>query len=344
VTEPHPSPLPPLPEGCRRVRDDDAAQLIAVISAAYDEHPGCVLDLPGVDDDLPAPGTTAGRRGSPWWVVERDGQLVASIAAGPLEPDGNVELKRLYLAAAARGRGLATELIAVVEAHAAGLGASSVVLWSDTRFQDAHRRYEALGYVPTGETRPLHDPSNTTEYRFVKPVRPAPPDVTVVWIGPAGREDATLTALPDGWLLATDLPDRGATARVEVDGSWRTSRAEVEVEGSPRRVLTADGRGTWWLDGAAAAHLAGAVDVDVEVTPLTNTLPIRRLLVEGRDEADVRAAWVRVPGEGVEPLEQRYTHLGGDRWRYRASSGFEAELTVDDHGLVERYGDLWRRT
>jgi GNAT superfamily N-acetyltransferase len=335
--------LDPLPDGMRRVRDDDSPRLIDLIVAAYDEHPGCVLDLPGVDDDLPAPGTTAARRGSPWWVVERDDRLLASVGVGPLTPDGSVELKRLYLAAAARGRGLATRLVEVVERHAAGLGASRVVLWSDTRFADAHHRYEVLGYVRQPETRRLHDPSDTTEYRFEKPVTPAVPSTTVTWDGPAGRETASVTALPDGWVLATDLPDRGVAARVEVDGSWRTSNAVVEVEGSPDLTLTADGGGSWWLDGDPAPSLDGAVDVDVEVTPLTNTLPIRRLQLAGVHDAEVRAAWVRVPGGTVEPLDQRYTDLGGGRWRYRSSTGFEAELTVDDQGLVETYGEVWRR-
>jgi GNAT superfamily N-acetyltransferase len=332
-----------LPVGTRRVRDDDAPRLIDLIVAAYDEHPGCVLDLPGVDDDLPAPGTTAARRGSPWWVVERDGGLVASVGVGPIAADGSVELKRLYLAAAARGQGLATRLIAVVERHAAGLGASRVVLWSDTRFADAHHRYGTLGYVRQPQTRQLHDPSDTTEYRFEKPVAPAVPDTTVTWEGPAGRETAAVTALPDGWVLSSDLPDRGATVRVEVDGSWRTSHAVVEVEGSTARVLTTDGDGTWWRDGEPAPSLTGAVDVDVEVTPLTNTLPIRRLQLAEVTDAEVRAAWVRVPGDAVEPLEQRYTDLGGGRWRYRSATGFEAELTVDDLGLVETYGEVWRR-
>jgi GNAT superfamily N-acetyltransferase len=273
--------LAALPDGTRRVRDDDSPHLIDLIVAAYDEHPGCVLDLPGVDDDLPAPGTTAARRGSPWWVVERAGQLVASVGVGPLEADGSVELKRLYLAAAARGQGLATRLVDVVERHAAGLGASRVVLWSDTRFAAAHHRYEVLGYVRQPDTRQLHDPSETTEYRFEKPITPAVPDTTVTWDGPAGRETASVTALPDGWLLTSVIPDRRAAVRVEVDAGWRTSRAVVEVEGSATRVVTADGAGAWWSDGEAAPALAGAVDVDVEVTPLTNTLPIRRLQLAG---------------------------------------------------------------
>jgi putative acetyltransferase len=155
-------------DGLRPVTDTDAAGLIALVASAYSEYPGCVLDLPGVDDDLPAPGTTAAERGSPWWVVERDATIVASIGAGPLRDDGHVELKRLYLAAPFRGRGLASALVDVVEAYARAERARGVDLWSDTRFTAAHHRYRALGYVDTGETRDLHDPSKTTEYRFVK--------------------------------------------------------------------------------------------------------------------------------------------------------------------------------
>jgi GNAT superfamily N-acetyltransferase len=154
--------------GLRHVTDADAAGLIALVAAAYAEHPGCVLDLPGVDDDLPTPGTVAADRGSPWWVVERHATIVATIGAGPLRDDGHVELKRLYVAAPDRGRGLASRLVGLVEAHAAGTGARAVDLWSDSRFTAAHHRYRALGYVDTGETRYLDDPSETTEHRFLK--------------------------------------------------------------------------------------------------------------------------------------------------------------------------------
>ncbi|MTV24318.1 GNAT family N-acetyltransferase [Nitriliruptoraceae bacterium ZYF776] len=330
---------PDLPAGLRRVTDADADGLIALVGAAYDEYPGCVLDLPGIDDDLPIPGTTAGRRGSAWWVVERDGRIVGSIGCGPVDADGQVELKRLYLDAAVRGQGLASRLVRLVEGHAAGLGARAVSLWSDTRFAAAHGRYAALGYARTGASRELHDPSDTTEWHFVREVTPRAVARTVTWDGPHGRDVATLVALPDGWLLTSSVDGGEVVSRVEVDGDWRTRVAEVRTGATTRRLST-DASGRWWRDGHTAPELDGCVDVDVEVSPLTNTLPIRRLLATGTDEAAVPAAWLRVPGPAVERLDQRYVRIDEHTWRYE-SPGFATELTVDADGLVVRYGTWW---
>ncbi|GGI05478.1 putative glycolipid-binding domain-containing protein [Egicoccus halophilus] len=323
----------------RPVRDEDAPRLIALIGAAYDEYPGCVLDLPELDDDLPVPATTAARRGGRWWVLEDEGRLVGSVGTGALQDDGSVELKRLYVAASHRRRGLASLLVGRVEAQAAGVGASRVVLWSDTRFLDAHRLYTGAGFVDTGARRDLHDPSHTTEIEFAKPVEVEPSLHAVrSWDGPFGVEQVRWLDLPDGASFLGEVPGTGddhlggpVAYTVEVDDAWRTRRATVAGPHG-RQVLTSDGAGRWWRDGEPADDLAGCLDVDVEVTPLTNTLPIRRA-----GAGDVRAAWVRVPGPTIEPLGQTYTDEGGGRWTYRSGGGFVADLTVDDDGLVVDY-------
>ncbi len=162
-------PLAALPGSeLRRVHDDDADGLIELIGGVFAEYPGCVLDLPGLDADLLRPAATAMATGAGWWVLKDGGQIAATIGAGRLAADGSVELKRLYVAASHRRRGLARGLVALVEQHAAQIGATSVELWSDTRFHSAHALYTSLGYAATGEQRDLHDPSNTTEYRFVR--------------------------------------------------------------------------------------------------------------------------------------------------------------------------------
>lgn len=82
------------------------------------------------------------------------------------------ELKKLYLDARLRGRGLGRELIALVEETARASGAQGIELWSDTRFKAAHAVYERCGYRKTGRTRDLHDLSNSTEFHFEKELLP----------------------------------------------------------------------------------------------------------------------------------------------------------------------------
>lgn len=156
----------------RPVTDADTAALVDLVGGVYAEYPGCVLDLPGVDADLPRMPAHIAALGGRFWVVEHDRDLVACVGWAPRTVDGRpgAELKRLYVHADHRRAGLGAWLVARVEAAARDHGAAVVELWSDTRFTDAHRLYTRLGYAPTGERRELHDPSGTTEYRFVKPL------------------------------------------------------------------------------------------------------------------------------------------------------------------------------
>jgi GNAT superfamily N-acetyltransferase len=158
--------------GLRLVRDDDSAALIELIGSCWAEYPGCVLDVDGEEPWLRAPAA-AYAAGGRCWVVEEGDEILACVGVKP-RADGVAELKSLYVAARARRRGLGARLTGLVEAEAARLGAGRVVLWSDTRFGDAHRLYERLGYARTGRTRELHDLSGTTEFEFVKPLAAAP--------------------------------------------------------------------------------------------------------------------------------------------------------------------------
>lgn len=155
----------------RELRDADAPRVLEVVAEAYAEYPGCVLDLDGVDADLPRLATALADAGGAGWAVVDHGLLVGCVGLAPSHVDHEpaTELKRLYVAASHRRRGVGRALVARVEhatQHALGVGV--IELWTDTRFHDAHRLYEALGYRRRPETRDLHDPSNTTEYHFVR--------------------------------------------------------------------------------------------------------------------------------------------------------------------------------
>lgn len=159
----------------RSPRDDDGADLAELVGGVFAEYPGCVLDPDGLDADLSAWRSHLAVAGGRGWVVHVADDLVACVGVAPCPPPPSVpdattcvELKRLYVHASARRRGLGRALVAQVEAWAADHGAAAVVLWSDTRFTDAHRLYGAAGYGDTGRRRDLHDPSHTTEAEFVR--------------------------------------------------------------------------------------------------------------------------------------------------------------------------------
>ena len=163
----------------REVRDGDAPGLASLIGGVFAEYPGCVLDLDGIDADLQAWAShLAALDGAGWVLEDGRGRVVACVGVAPtgeLPPGAELdtgeraaELKRLYVHADLRRQGIGWALVARVEAWAREHGAVVVVLWSDTRFEDAHRLYDRLGYRQLEARRDLHDPSHTTEAAFVR--------------------------------------------------------------------------------------------------------------------------------------------------------------------------------
>jgi uncharacterized protein len=176
-----------------------------------------------------------------------------------------------------------------------------------------------------------------------------PPLAVVGWRerDTSGSHVCSLLAAEDGFELAgagsAGIGDQAVEVRftVRVDGSWATRHTDVRA-GKRSAALRADGLGGWTVDGAERADLQGCTDVDLEFTPATNTLPIRRLGLSLGQSAEIEAAWVRVPSLAVERSLQRYERLAERRYRY-SSGQFSVELDVDEQGLVLDYPPYWTR-
>ena len=103
------------------------------------------------------------------------------------------------------------------------------------------------------------------------------------------------------------------------------------------------------MNGDAAPHLDGCVDLDLAFSPSTNTLPIRRMALEKGELGSTRAAWVLFPTLEVRPLDQQYRRIAPDRYRYRSGDAkqdfkgaFRTVLTVGAGGLVLDFPGFWR--
>jgi uncharacterized protein len=134
---------------------------------------------------------------------------------------------------------------------------------------------------------------------------------------------------------------------VHCDRSWVTRSVRINLTrdaASTELNLITDDQRRWWNDGKELAEVAGCVDVDISLSPSTNTLPIRRLSLARGDSSDVVAAWMRFPELTVEPLPQRYVRTGDRLYRYSSAGGaFTADIEVDELGLVVSYPPLWER-
>jgi hypothetical protein len=149
---------------------------------------------------------------------------------------------------------------------------------------------------------------------------------------------------------------------LETGDAWVTRTLEVTAAGDGWRrslLLTRDPRGRWTAQGDAAgavdlpapggdtAGLDGAVDCDLGLSPLSNSMPILRhgLLHHGAGAVECTMAWVSVPDLSLHRSSQRYEHLRTTSTGavVRFSSGdFTADLQVDADGFVVDYPELAR--
>jgi hypothetical protein len=168
-----------------------------------------------------------------------------------------------------------------------------------------------------------------------------------------GRDYCGLWQVSDGWLLKGTVvgvlkDQRPVLASYEVyaDENWLTHRVHVErTIGADVKTLdlNVESRGVWRSAGQELPALSGCDDVDLALTPATNTLAIRRLNLEIGRSASVIVAWVKFPDLMVQPLSERYTRLANDKYRYQSNTGFAADITVDELGLVITYPGAWER-
>lgn len=131
---------------------------------------------------------------------------------------------------------------------------------------------------------------------------------------------------------------------LRIDAAWNTVEVRVAVPGGGAIALRRTPRCAWFREGSPLAELEGASDVDLPITPLTNTLPIRRLALAPGESAAITVAYIDFPSLAVAPDRQRYTRLDAARYRFESVDGdFVREIEVDEHGLVVEYPGMFRR-
>lgn len=191
---------------------------------------------------------------------------------------------------------------------------------------------------------------------------------TIVWVkdGDLGAEFADVTFLRSS-LSATGTAIGSMPVPYRMDytlkttRSYLTTRLNISSRGDNwwRRLELRRGRAGRWTQRASGggkvelssaggdmAQIAGALDCDIALSLLTNTMPVLRhgLLKKG-GPLEFLMAWVSVPDLHVYPSGQIYTFIHKDDEqsivRYESTSrDFIADLSFDKDGFCIRYPGL----
>lgn len=166
-----------------------------------------------------------------------------------------------------------------------------------------------------------------------------------------GTDHATLTTTDSGYLLLGHAQFQGPAGEadlhysVQITPTWRTERARLDGVGPRGPVqfeITVQPGGIWALNGHVLPEVTGCIDVDLNLTPATNLLSVRRLALEPGASAEVVAAWLDFPDPRLKPLHQLYRHLGHGRYDYSCPElPFATILETNDDGFVTSYPPLW---
>jgi hypothetical protein len=128
---------------------------------------------------------------------------------------------------------------------------------------------------------------------------------------------------------------------VVCNAAWHTVSGTVQGWVGDETIaieIAVDAQRRWWLNGTECPPVVGSTDLDLNFSPSTNLLPMRRLGLAVGQEAQVQAAWLRFPSFTLEPLDQRYRRLDATTYRYESARGaFTTDLHVNAAGFITLY-------
>lgn len=171
--------------------------------------------------------------------------------------------------------------------------------------------------------------------------------ITTRWISltdPITVEQCGLEQDEYGVLVRSTLGglDEPIEYTLRATSAWQFTRLSLTVGDRQLRVeRTADG---WTDDGQPRPDLSAAREVDLSLSPFSNTLPIRRLELPIGASAEIVTAYIDLPAGTVSTDPQRYTRTAAQEYLYESlDSDFSRTITVDGAGLVVDYPGLFAR-
>jgi hypothetical protein len=130
---------------------------------------------------------------------------------------------------------------------------------------------------------------------------------------------------------------------LQLDTRWNIRSLQVSSNSAQTIQFTQNKQGEWADASRRVQHvLDGCTAIDMSLTPFTNTLPIKQHCFKNGESREFQILYIDLSLFEVKPVQQRYTYLGHDRFRYEGlDTGYKNEITFTREGFVQSYPNLF---
>jgi hypothetical protein len=134
---------------------------------------------------------------------------------------------------------------------------------------------------------------------------------------------------------------------LDINKQWEIQSVKINLQSDTSFSLSIyKNQHNQWVNekGEILSKLNNCIDIDITLTPFTNTLPINRLKLGVGESKEIQVVYFDLPTSNFTSSKQRYTNLGNGIYKYESlPSGFTANLQVDNDGVVIDYPGIWHR-
>lgn len=126
---------------------------------------------------------------------------------------------------------------------------------------------------------------------------------------------------------------------------WETQYVSIGVElDNTQQIFEAEKtNGGWLINGKQSNDFNSAIDIDISLTPFTNTLPINRLKLKDNQQTTIEVLYFDLLERKTHVMKQQYTRLDKTHYLYENyDKRFKAEVEIDDSGFVKNYPELFK--
>lgn len=131
---------------------------------------------------------------------------------------------------------------------------------------------------------------------------------------------------------------------ISTDDQWNVQDFEIscEMEGQRKQVYGKKNGSNWLINGQVVATFEDFKYIDIAITPLTNTLPIKGLALHVDESQIIDVIYIDILNDEIKPFKQKYTKLSKERYHYEnMETDFASSILIDRNGMVKTYPGLF---